>query len=130
MAEVSEQIARVIQILNRAWLEGQFEKIGELLHPGVVFVHPNFGGRTVGREACAKSYADFMSQAKVHDFRESAAQIDVFASTAIAAYRFDIRYEMSGKTLDEAGRDVLILNREGDRWQVVWRAMVPLPQAP
>jgi ketosteroid isomerase-like protein len=131
MSEIgeAEHIRQFIQTLNRAWLEGQFEKIGELLHPDVVFVHPNFAGRSVGREACAKSYADFMSQAKVHEFRQTDAQIDVFGATAIATYRFDIRYEMSGQTLTEPGEEVLVLNRANGPWQAVWRAIVLLPQA-
>jgi ketosteroid isomerase-like protein len=125
MPEAREEILQLIQTLNRSWLKGKFEKIPELLHPDVVFVHPQFAGWTAGREACAKSYSDFMSQAKVHEFRDSDAQIDVFGATAIATYRFDIRHEMSGKTIAHAGRDVLVLNQSDGRWQVVWRAMLP-----
>jgi ketosteroid isomerase-like protein len=128
MPEASEEILQLIKILNQAWLEGKFEKIPELLHPHVVFVHPNFAGQTAGRQACAKSYADFMSQAKVLRFRDSDAQIDVFGATAIATYRFEIRYEMAGKTFDETGRDVLVLNNARDQWQVVWRCLVSFPE--
>lgn len=129
MAEASESdhIWQLVRTINQAWLQGKAERMAEVLHPAAVFVHANFAGRVEGREACVKSYADFSSQSKVHHFQEFDPHVDVTGDTAVATYRFQIKYDMGGKTFDEAGQDVLIFNRQDGRWQVVWRAIVPLP---
>jgi ketosteroid isomerase-like protein len=58
------------------------------------------------------------------DFHEGDATIDVFGDTAIATYRFEIAYEMNGKTFSESGRDVFIFVRAEEGWQAVWRTVV------
>ena len=73
-----------------------------------------------------KSYKDFRSQAIIHDPHEEDAAIDVFGDTAIATYRFEITYEMNGKTFNESGRDIFIFVREEEGWQAVWRTVVPM----
>lgn len=63
----------------------------------------------------------------MHEFRELDPRVDVFGQTAVATYRFEIRYDMGDQSYDEHGQDVLVFARQDGRWQVVWRAILPVP---
>jgi hypothetical protein len=96
----------------------------------VVFVPPGPSARVVGREACLESFRDFLRQARVDDYRETDRRVEVFGATAVATYRFEMRYEMKGESYRDAGSDVFVFTREEDSWLAVWRTMIPDETAP
>jgi hypothetical protein len=79
-----------------------------------------------GREAMVQSFRDFLAAAKVLDFETLDLQVDLFGPTAVAGLVFRIRYEMEGQAYDEKGKDVLVLNRDGNVWRIVWRTQIPV----
>jgi len=93
----------------------------------VIFVMPDFQGRVVGRDRCTKSYQDFVDQGRVFDLKQSDPAIDVFGNSAVASYRFEISYEINGQLVEEAGRDLFVLVRDGETWKAIWRTLLPAP---
>ncbi len=120
------EIRGVLSRLTASWREERFDELEDILHQSVVFVEPGFRGRIEGKTACVDSFRQFMSAAKVVDYVERDVVIDVWGTTAIATYGFEMTWEKDGKSYRDAGHDVLVFAREESRWQVVWRTMVPL----
>ncbi len=119
------EIRGVLSRLSAAWREERFDELEDILHQSVVFVRPGFDGRVEGRTGCVNTYREFMSSAKVVDYSESDPAVDVWGGTAVATYRFEMAWEMNGKSHREAGRDLFVFVREDSRWQVVWRSSAP-----
>ncbi|MBN2289905.1 MAG: nuclear transport factor 2 family protein, partial [Candidatus Glassbacteria bacterium] len=121
------EIIRLLQKINRAWVEGRPEELGEYFHEKAVIVHPGFQGRSEGREACVSGYRDFISRAEVREYRETGFAVDLWGDTAVASYQFEIAYAMGGKEYRESGRDLFVFTREGGRWLAAWRTLFPTP---
>ncbi len=124
-AQVRE-IRGVLSRLTAAWREGRFDELEGLLHEKVVFVPPGFSARLEGRSPCGESYRQFMTAAKVIEYVESDHTIDVWGTSAVASYRFEMTWEMANQLHRDAGHDLLVFVREDGRWQIVWRMLVPL----
>lgn len=122
-----DQIREVLARLTSAWLDKRFEEILDLLHEDVVFESPGFSGRLTGRAACVDSYRQFMASARVLEYVEHSVSIETWGATAVATTHCEMTWEMDGQSQREAGHDVLVLARSAaDRWQVVWRTLVPI----
>ncbi len=128
MADPKEEIQQLLKKINRAWTESQTEILNEVFHEDMMIVSPDFQVLGKGREACVKSYEDFIRQATLREFSESDATIEVWEHTALASYRFDMAWEMDGQSFQEAGRDVFVFTLQHNRWQAVWRTILPLPE--
>jgi len=125
-----EEIRQLLKKINRAWTEGRTEILNEVFHQDMVIVSPDFQVLGKGREACVKSYEAFMKQATLREFTESEPAIEVWGLTAVASYRFDMAWEKDGQSFQDSGRDVFVFSLLGDRWQAVWRTILPLPEVP
>jgi Domain of unknown function (DUF4440) len=113
-----------VRDLNRAWLEKRFAELARFFHPDVVVVESGSGKRLLGRDACVKSYRQFMLHSRVTEFRESRFNADLWDRTAVAAYVFDIRYSTGGVKYHDVGREFFVLVKTGQGCQVVWRTIV------
>jgi hypothetical protein len=40
---------------------------------------------------------------------------------------FDVTYQLDGAPHSERGQEVLVLRRQGQQWQAIWRTQLPLP---
>jgi hypothetical protein len=127
---IINEIQQLLKAINQAWLEGHPEKLNQFFHDQIRIVTPDFQVRGQGKAACVQSYADFILQAKVTEYRETAPEIQVGGSTAMAWYAFEIAWEMGGKSFREGGRDFFILTRENDQWLAVWRMVWPAAEMP
>lgn len=110
--------------LNAAWTQLRFADLEPLLHPEAVFVHPGWSGRSEGREACVKSYREFMTKAKLTEFTTTDVMVDTWGTTAVAAYRFVIAWEEDGKPDRAQGQEAFVLARGPEGWRIVWRTLV------
>jgi len=124
-SEDQQEVWQVINDINNIWVKGNPEDLENFFHEKMVIVHSDFKERGEGREICINSYKDFASQAKIHEFKESNPAIDVYGNTAIATYTFEIVYEMNKQIFSDTGRDIFVLIREDNRWQAVWRTILP-----
>lgn len=123
-----EQVRRVLQCINDAWLRGPVEeipqKLADCFHDQIAMRGPEFQELAGGKAACAKSYQDFLGQAKIRDCKLAEPQIHVTDDTAIATYGWDMTYEMNGQVYAESGHDLFVFARTNGKWLVVWRALL------
>ena len=125
-SQTQQQIWHTVQKLNKEWLNNKTEELAYYFHKDMVITGPDLTVLAHDRAACIKSYKDFISNSVIHEYRESDPEVSVFAYTAIVKYKFEITYEMNGKTYKEAGRDLFVMIKEEERWQAVWRTMIPI----
>jgi hypothetical protein len=129
-SEEKEEIRSLLRAINRAWVEGQPEKLNDYFHEDMVIAQP--GGPVYGRgkKKSVESYKDFLSRANIIKFKDAEPQIEIWDNTAVASYSFELTYTLDGKELNDSGVDLFIFSRRGDRWLAVWRALLPLPENP
>lgn len=122
-----EEVKAFIGEINEAWVKGRPGDLKDYFHEEMVIFSPGFGVRGEGREACVKSYEDFVSQATVDELVEIDMVVDLWGGTAVATYRFEVSYKMNGQKYRDTGRDLFVLIREDGRWWAVWRTMIMSP---
>lgn len=121
---MSDEIKAAIGRLNATWRSGRFDDLREFFHPDVVVVHPRFTKRTTGREALVASYTDFVTHAKIESFEPGEVTADLAGGVTVSVMPWRMKYEFEGNKYDESGWDLLVWNRDGDRWVIVWRTVV------
>jgi uncharacterized protein (TIGR02246 family) len=118
-------VQALISAANRAWREKRLRDLARMLHPDVVFLGPQLQMLAEGRDACLRSYSDFIAEAKVHRFEEKPAVVHVTGATAVATYEWSIAYSLGGARYEETGREALVCTLSNSGWQIVWRAQFP-----
>lgn len=121
----SDELVEFARKLNRAWMHERHDELLSMLHEDMVIVAPDFRVPASGREACARSYADFTAQAEVVELKEYGFWSRLWGDTAIVSYRFEITYTMEGKEHRDAGRDLFLLVRREGVWLAAWRTLLP-----
>jgi hypothetical protein len=124
-SQTHQQIWHTIQKLNKEWLNNKTDELAYYFHKDMVITGPDMKELSHNRAECIQSYKDFMSLAGVHDYKESDPAVNLVAYTAVVSYRFDIDYTMNGKRYKESGRDLFVMIKEEERWQAVWRTLIP-----
>jgi hypothetical protein len=76
-----------------------------------MIVSPELKVMAKGKDECIKSYADFLSQATLNEYNPSEPQICVFGNTAIASYKYDVGWEMNGKSFKESGQNLFLFTQ-------------------
>ena len=122
-----EEVRSLLAELNACWLEGRPGDIAPFLHEDVVLVPPGFSGTVRGREAMLDGFRDFSLQALVLEYEETEHRADVVAETAVASYRFRMKYRRGGEWIAR-GRDVWVLVKGEQGWRAVWRTLVELEE--
>jgi Domain of unknown function (DUF4440) len=123
--DAQREVWDALQRINAAWLRGELENLGDVLHARMVIVPPGFQQRIEGAQACAQGYEQFARQATVESYSESDASVDVNGSTAVVSYRYELTYTMEGTHYRDTGLDLYVFTHEDGRWQAVWRTLVP-----
>lgn len=121
-----QDVQKLLAQLTAAWRTGDVRALEALVDERAVFVQPGFGDRLVGRAACVDGFRRFLQSTEVLDYSEDDVQIDAWADTAVATYRFRMASAPAGgPVVRETGHDVLTLRRKAGRWVIVWRTVVP-----
>lgn len=130
MANVSNDnaVVEALKSINRAWLEGRYEELASLVHEQVVAVAPGFAEHIRGRDPFVAGYRNFMDTAVIQEFEERDFEIDVIGDTAVASYRFEMKYVRSGQSYIATGRDLYVFHSRGDVWLAVWRTMLDVEE--
>jgi uncharacterized protein (TIGR02246 family) len=123
MTDEQREIWELIRRSNRAWVAGAAHEVAGLFDDDAVVVAPGLQGRVQGRDEIVRSYEEYVHHARTHLFEELEHQIDVFGDTAVAAYRFTVRYSLTNEDeeREETGQEVLVLRRGVGGWKVIWR---------
>ena len=126
-----DEVERLLARINDAWLKNPRNlmraTLEDCFHPDMVMRGPEFQELGRGREACVKSYEDFLDQAKIVDCRLDRPSIDVTGDTAVATLPWQMTYELNGQAYTESGHDLFVFSRDGGRWWAVWRTLMSAP---
>lgn len=115
----------MVTAINDAWLTGRFDDLGAHFDDDIVMVTPDGAARVTGRADGVQTFVEFAERVTVERFEAFEVDVDAWDDTAIAAYDFDILYEMGGQRFDESGRDVWVFRRSVDGWRARWRTQLP-----
>jgi uncharacterized protein (TIGR02246 family) len=123
MTDEEREIWDLIRESNRARREGAIHELENVFDERAVIITPRIQGRIVGRDAIVKRYADFVSHARTDSFEEMEHCVDVIGETAVATYRFRIRYQIHSEEAprDEVGQEIVVLHKRPDGWKIIWR---------
>lgn len=123
------EIQRVLEKITEGWLKVRPEHmphaLGECFEDNMIIKGPGFELLAQGKEACIRSYQDFMRQASVRKFRRCDVHIESWEQTAVATYLWEMTYSMNGQDFTESGYDMFVFTRVDGRWRAVWRAILP-----
>ena len=126
-----DEIRAVLQMINRSWLSKKPEELAQILfgcfHPDMVIKGCDLETVAEGRDACIRSYVDFIEQARISAFQHDKPDVQVIGDTAVASYGWKITYTLEGKKFTEPGHDVFVFNRDSGKWLAIWRAMLTAP---
>ncbi len=128
MSDDMQKVTDVIRSINRAWLEGRVTDLKPFFHPEIVMVFPGFNGRASGNDAMMASFADFCTNAELHDYSESDLQVDVTGDSAVATFAFKMVYARDGRTYCSTGRDLWVFSRAHETWIATWRTMLDMQE--
>jgi ketosteroid isomerase-like protein len=117
----------VVEAINSAWRTGRTDDLATYFAPDMVIVGPGYQPLVRGVEACVASYRDFLRASVVHHYHQSEVSVHEVGEVAVVTYRWEMDYEQGGQRSREAGTDLFVLRREGERWQAVWRAVTFAP---
>jgi hypothetical protein len=125
---MNNEIRDLLQRINSSWLSRKPEEVskilGECFHADMVIKGCDLESMAEGREACVRSYIDFIEQARISAFQQGEAEIRVVGDTAVASYGWSITYVLEGKEFTEPGHDVFVFSRADGKWLAIWRAML------
>jgi ketosteroid isomerase-like protein len=124
-----DDVRQILERINGAWRSGQAEQLGDYFHADMVIVGPGYKELGHGREACVASYRDFLQSSVVRAYRESNLVIREWGATAVATYEWEMDFEHGGRLHREAGTDLFVFERQGEKWLAVWRAVTFSPRA-
>lgn len=127
-----DEVRRVIGRLHDAWSKNPSDEIPRamdgLWHRDAVILA---GAQEMarGREACIKSYQDFVEQAIVEDTTLGKPSIEVWGDTAVATSAWHMTYDLDGQRHTESGHESFVLVRTDSGWEIVWRSIIPTARA-
>ncbi|TFH60376.1 MAG: DUF4440 domain-containing protein [Candidatus Zixiibacteriota bacterium] len=127
--KIKQEIWQTLQSLNRAWTTGKCDELKDYFHENMVAITPVDRQRREGRQACIDGWAQFVAgTTKIHYWKELDPQIQIYGDTAIATYYYDMLFDMGGKTIASAGRDMLVFVKEEGKWWAVADQFSSYPQ--
>lgn len=119
-----KEIERLVEHLNEDWFNDNLKNVERYFHPNVVMIEPGTNRRISGVEEMIESYRVFMEDAEVSDFKIKEMSVDLFGSTAVAFYTYRVHYHVDNTKFDESNAEILVLRRDEDSWQIVWRTQL------
>lgn len=122
-----DTIRQLLTSINDAWRTGQPEQLDAYFHNDMRMFQPGAPGPITGKQACIASYQDFSRQATINDYSEADHSINVWGTTAVASYAFEIAYSIGGAHSRTVGRDLFVFTLDEGRWLAVWRTILPAP---
>ena len=125
-----EAVAAALGRLSAAWRNRRYDELAAVFDERIVMALPGFAGRVEGRDALIESYREFMERTTLTHYAEEPPVIDVWGSTAVASYRWEMQWLTKGVSNQAAGSEMFIFAREAagtGEWRALWRTMVVDP---
>jgi uncharacterized protein (TIGR02246 family) len=125
--ETKAEIWSMVRAMNDAWTLGDPNDLAKYFHPDMIAVTPAARHKLDGGQACIEGWKSFANSAKTHYWKEIDPAIHVYGNAAVVAYDFDMSFDMGGKTIQSAGRDLLLVVKENGKWLVAADQFSPYP---
>ena len=122
--KASVSIEDFISQFNEASMQAELTKLGDLMHPEVVFVLPDLQTSIDGIDACLQSVQEYANTAQTHKYEVRNQQIQQVGPAATILLTYFVEYEMNAQTYRELGSEVWNLVRMEDNWKMIWRGLI------
>jgi hypothetical protein len=119
--EKEADVRAVLARIEAAWKERQFDGLDECFDKEAVIVGPNYSVFASGRTACAESYREFATNARVLAYSESDHALRIWEGTAVYTFSWRMTYQRDGGPKADVGTDQLILGLSQRAWRVLYR---------
>jgi hypothetical protein len=116
---VKQEIWATVRALNDAWTKGNPDDLAGYFHRDMVAITATDRNRLDGGAACVAGWKRFADAARIHHWEEIDPVIHVYGDSAVVAYHFDMSFDMGGRSIKSAGRDMLFFVKEGGKWWAV-----------
>lgn len=124
----ADAVRDLLSRLNNTWIHKRGEEmtkgLSESFAEDIVMRGPGFALAGRGRDLAVQSYRDFVTQAQIKNVSLETPEIDVMADTAVAQYKWEMTYVLSGQEYTDHGHDLFVLSQRSGHWIVVWRALL------
>jgi ketosteroid isomerase-like protein len=128
MSDAETNVWETVVEMNRCWTKkGTPDALSRYFHPDMVAICAGVKEPIVGGDACVAGWKDFSARAANLRFVERNPFVRLVGDTAIVAYDFTCSYEMDGRAVAMAGRDLFTLVKAGEGWQVIADHFSPMP---
>jgi len=121
------RIQELVREFNRRWVSGQAHTLAEFFDPNATIAISGQTEGLAGRDACVRSYEEFVATARILSFDLEDPQVDVIGSIAVARCPYEIEYEMASGRWHGSGYDLLVFGRSDSQWKIVWRTLISEP---
>ncbi len=131
MEQPNTKIWETIQAMNQCWTCGdlnELDKLNNYFHDTMVAITPTDKNRRQGKKACVQGWQSFAENVRIHSWKETDPEIQVYGNTAVVTYYFDMSFEMGGQTINMGGRDMITAIFENGEWWIVADQFSPYPQ--
>ena len=114
-----QEIWTTVRSMNDAWIKGNPDDLAGFFHRNMVAITPFGRDLLDGAAACIAGWKRFADTARIHHWEETDPAIHVYGESAVVAYYYRIRFDMSGQAFDMEGRDMFFFIKEKGRWWAV-----------
>lgn len=131
MNELESTIWKTVQAINRCWTCGDLSELSKLktfFHDTMVAITPTDKLRLEGKRACFDGWAGFCRRTEITSWKETDPKVQVYGDSAVVTYYYHLSLEIEGQKMDMAGRDMLVLIKEDEKWIAVADQFSPFPQ--
>lgn len=114
-----------VQAYDAAWLREDWAALEKRLAPDVAMMPAGSGTAISGRDSVLAHIRALMSGAHVHEYNATDLRGYTAGSIGVITYRWQLDWSTDHKHREASGRDILVLRRTSEGWQLVWRGEVP-----
>jgi ketosteroid isomerase-like protein len=114
-----------VQAYDAAWLSQDWTTLERYLAPDVVLILAGVSAAVAGRAGVVGHIRARMREAHVHEYNATDLTGHTAGTIGIITHRWQLDWTVSHKRCEASGRDILVLRRVREGWQLVWRAEAP-----
>jgi uncharacterized protein (TIGR02246 family) len=127
MDHEEREVWETVEALNRCWTAGDPAGLREHFREDMVAVTPGDRLPLEGRDACVAAWSAYARSTQILSWEAHDPRVRIHGDAAVVTYLYDMVCEREGRRFQPAGRDMMVLVREGGRWRVVADQFSPYP---
>ncbi len=128
----SKQEKEIIDLLhkfNQTILAQDVKTFSEYVADDVTWFASESPYRGEGKEAYVKGLSDFFAAGgKILSISDYQPKVQIYGDVAIVSYHYSGSFAIGGKTIQESGKETLVLVKKDGRWWIVHDAWTANPK--